>query len=121
MPLQNVRDRAASEFVSQIGQCALNPPVTPIAVFLGHLNDNLLDLGGRAWPPAAACSAPIVFGERSAVDVDHLKLALIHPSGKRNQCKPERIEDFRHLVASLSKDRPTGPQDIFKKISFSGP
>jgi hypothetical protein len=36
-----------------------------------------------------------------------VNLALIHPSGDSNQYKPEWIEDYRHLIASLS----TGPKD----------
>jgi hypothetical protein len=43
---------------------------------------------------------------------DHLKLALIHPSGKGDQKKPERIEGCGHVLALLSTgvtSRPTGP------------
>jgi hypothetical protein len=48
---------------------------------------------------------------------DHLQLALIRPSGNSDHYKPERMEGFRHLVASLSTGLPTEPQCIFKKIS----
>jgi hypothetical protein len=41
--------------------------------------------------------------------LDHLKLALIHPSGKRDQEKPERIEDCRHVVALLSTGATSRP------------
>lgn len=54
---------------------------------------------------------------------DHLKLAFIHPSGKGDQEKPERIEDCGHVLALLSTgatSRPAGQQRRFKKIQFSG-
>ena len=53
--------------------------------------------------------------------IDYLKLALIHPSGNSDQYKPERIERFRHPVASLSADTNAGVrQRIFNTIRFSG-
>jgi len=61
VPLQYVRDRAPSYFVSQIGQCALNPAVSPIPILLRHQNDNFFDLGGRARPARTALPARIIF------------------------------------------------------------
>ncbi len=36
VPLQNLSDRAAGSFVPQIGQCALDPSIASIPVFLCH-------------------------------------------------------------------------------------
>ena len=39
---------------------------------------------------------------------DYLKLAVIHPSSQSDQNKPEWIESYGHLVASLSMALRTG-------------
>jgi hypothetical protein len=39
VPTKDISDRAAGTFVSQIGQRALNSPVTPVAIFFRHAND----------------------------------------------------------------------------------
>ena len=53
---------------------------------------------------------------------DHLKLALIHPSGNSDQYKPEWIEDNRHRVYCYIIQEPEDwrPQRIFNKIQFPG-
>ena len=51
--------------------------------------------------------------------LDHLKLALIHPSGNSDQDKPEWIQNGRHLVASLSAAYQIRARNrIFNKIQF---
>jgi hypothetical protein len=53
---------------------------------------------------------------------DHLKLALIHPSGNCDQYKPKWIEDNRHRVYCYIIQGPDdwSPQRIFDKIQFPG-
>jgi hypothetical protein len=38
--------------------------------------------------------------------VNHLQLVLIHPAGDGDQHEPERIQDIRHVVSSLSPTTP---------------
>ncbi len=50
---------------------------------------------------------------------DHLKLALIHPSGNSDQDKLKRIQNGRHRVTSVSTSSQIRAQNlIFNKISF---
>ena len=52
---------------------------------------------------------------------NHLKLALIHPSGHSDQQKPEWIEDRRHLViATLFTATESRRETIFSKLQFPG-
>ena len=37
--LQDIGDRAVGNHVSQIGQCALNPPVTPVPILCRHAHN----------------------------------------------------------------------------------
>ena len=52
--------------------------------------------------------------------VDHLQLALVHPAGHGDQHEPERIQESRHLVSSLSRASPWAVthQREFKRIQF---
>lgn len=49
--------------------------------------------------------------------LDHVQLALIHPSGKRDQEKTELIEGCRHVVAFIIDPRSPAPAMRFR---FSG-
>ena len=50
---------------------------------------------------------------------DHLKLALIHPSGNSDQDKLKWIQNGRHLVTSVSAPYQIRDQNcIFNKIQF---
>jgi hypothetical protein len=83
-----------------------------------HLSPKSSGFGGKT--PALVISEPQTsIAELFAKDTvlfaqvfDHLKLAFIHPSGKGDQKKPERIEGCGHVLALLSTgatSRPAGP------------
>src|SRR5215467_3844548 len=60
--LQNVSDRAASNLVAQIGQCTLDPTITPIPVLFCQSDHQGLDIDGfsrTAWP-TLLCSIVLV-------------------------------------------------------------
>ena len=49
MPLENISDGLMREVVTEVGQCACNPIVTPAGVLAGHVDDEILDDGISAW------------------------------------------------------------------------
>jgi hypothetical protein len=52
--------------------------------------------------------------------LDHVQLALIHPSGKRDQEKTEGVERCRHLVAFIIDELHPAQQRGFNEFRFSG-
>lgn len=57
---QNALDRAASDRVAEVLQCAFHPRVSPALVFTHHLEHQLDDLLGFPWPPGSTVLASIV-------------------------------------------------------------
>src|SRR5579864_9397453 len=58
--IQNLSDRAARNFVPQIGQCALDPPIAPIPVLLCKSDYQLLDIDGCSRTPRSALRSAVV-------------------------------------------------------------
>jgi hypothetical protein len=84
VPFQNVSDGAASEFVSQIRQCALDSTMPPGPVLSRHLDDQLLDLDSRAGVPGRAFSTPVEFRAKVAAKyVEALTLHLVNGGGQK--------------------------------------
>jgi hypothetical protein len=52
---------------------------------------------------------------------DHLKLAVIHPSGNSDQYKPEWIQNSRHLVAFIGGPGDPSPEPYIQQYPVSGP
>ena len=60
VPLQDLRDRAAGNLVPQVGQRALDAPISPVPVLFSHSHEQLLGLLGRASPSQPALSTAVV-------------------------------------------------------------
>jgi hypothetical protein len=70
--LQDVGDGSAPNLVAQVGQCALNPRVTPLTIFPGHSQGQLSDLGphGRTeW--TAPLVAVVLADDQPAMPREH--------------------------------------------------
>src|SRR5262245_57598342 len=66
MSLQNVRDRGACDGMAQIGKCALNAEVTPTAILLGHLNNELCDLSRSHRPARCSKRATVILARNQS-------------------------------------------------------
>ena len=58
---QHVRDRATTDLMPQIGQCSLDSPIPPTAVFFCQAHHQILDLPEFSRSAASSFSAAIVF------------------------------------------------------------
>jgi hypothetical protein len=76
VPLQDIADRLIADPIPQIGQRPSDPVITPIAVLLGHANDELLAL------PLDPRSARAATGFR-AIELAGDKLAVPSQDGIR--------------------------------------
>src|SRR5215471_888636 len=60
VPLQYAGDRTACPLVPQIGQGALNPTITPIAVLFGHAHHQCFHFSSSARSPWSTLSTTVV-------------------------------------------------------------
>ena len=51
MALENVADGLSGDSMTEVGQCADDPIVTPAGVLAGHPHNEPFDMGYYAWPP----------------------------------------------------------------------
>src|SRR5207244_13045535 len=60
MMFQNVGDCRARHGVTQIGQRAVNPAVSPTAILFGHTENEIRDFGRDRWPSRSSEGAAVV-------------------------------------------------------------